>query len=90
MDEVRNDVRNWLGRAKFAKEVPTWRRNPVAIADRAGVAIEMMNGVGGTSLHYRAGEWRLLCRRTSRSAARRSDATAPGRSRPASRSPTGP
>jgi gluconate 2-dehydrogenase alpha chain len=60
MDEVRNDLRNYLSQRKFAKELPTWRRNASQTADRSGVNIFMMNGVGGTSLHYGMEQWRYL------------------------------
>jgi gluconate 2-dehydrogenase alpha chain len=60
MDEIRNDLRHFLSQAKFAKEVPTWRRNANAVADQSGVVISMMNGVGGTSIHYGMEQWRYL------------------------------
>jgi gluconate 2-dehydrogenase alpha chain len=60
MDEVRNDLRHFLSQAKFAKELPTWRRNASGTADHSGVAIHMMNGVGGTSIHYGMEQWRYL------------------------------
>ena len=61
MDEIRNDVRNYLSQRKFAKEVPTWRRNSSQTADQtSGAIIYMMNGVGGTSLHYGMEQWRYL------------------------------
>jgi gluconate 2-dehydrogenase alpha chain len=59
-DEIRNDIRNWLGRAKVNEEVPTQRRLPT---DTAGPAIapgRMMNGVGGTSIHWTCQSWRLM------------------------------
>jgi gluconate 2-dehydrogenase alpha chain len=60
MDEIRNDVRSFLSQRKFTKEVPTWRRNASGVADQTGVTINMMNGVGGTSLHYGMEQWRYL------------------------------
>ena len=61
MDELRNDVRNYLSQAKFAKEVPTWRPNGSQQATQgAGITILMMNGVGGTSNHYSMHQWRYL------------------------------
>jgi gluconate 2-dehydrogenase alpha chain len=60
MDEVRNDLRHFLSARKFAKELPTWRPNASAVADRSGVTIYMMNGVGGTSIHYGMEQWRYL------------------------------
>jgi gluconate 2-dehydrogenase alpha chain len=60
MDEVRNDIRHRLAAPKFAKELPTWRRNANAVADRGGANIYMMNAVGGTSIHYGMEQWRYL------------------------------
>jgi gluconate 2-dehydrogenase alpha chain len=60
MDEIRNDVRNFLSQRKFDKEIPTWRPNANAVADRTGLTIHMMNGVGGTSIHYGMEQWRYL------------------------------
>ncbi|MEY2433266.1 MAG: gluconate 2-dehydrogenase alpha chain, partial [Acidimicrobiaceae bacterium] len=60
MDEIRNDVRSVLSQRKFTKEIPTWRRNASGVADQTGVAINMMNGVGGTSIHYGMEQWRYL------------------------------
>jgi gluconate 2-dehydrogenase alpha chain len=60
MDELRNDVRSFMSQRKFVGELPTWRPNANAVADRTGVAINMMNGVGGTSIHYGMEQWRYL------------------------------
>jgi gluconate 2-dehydrogenase alpha chain len=60
MDEVRNDLRHFLSARKFSKELPTWRPNASAVADRSGVTIYMMNGVGGTSIHYGMEQWRYM------------------------------
>ena len=61
MDELRNDVRNFMSQPKFAKEVPTWRPNPSTPATQnAGINIFMMNGVGGSSIHYGMEQWRYL------------------------------
>ncbi len=59
-DEIRNDVRNWLGKWKVNREVPTWRPNPDAPTSPAPINILMMTGVGGTSIHYGMQFWRLL------------------------------
>jgi gluconate 2-dehydrogenase alpha chain len=60
MDELRNDVRNFMSQIKFAKEVPTARPDSNSVADHSGIAILMMNGVGGTSIHYGMEQWRYL------------------------------
>src|SRR5262249_48414515 len=61
MDELRNDVRNFMSQPKAAKEVPTWRKNASLTADQtSGVNILMMNGVGGSSIHYGMEQWRYL------------------------------
>ena len=59
-DELRNDIRNWLGRAKFNGEMPTWRAKPSDEAGPGAVNIGMANGVGGTSIHYTMQYWRFL------------------------------
>jgi gluconate 2-dehydrogenase alpha chain len=59
-DEIRNDLRNWMGRAKVNNEVPTHRLTSADTAGPALIAIRMMNGVGGTSIHYTMQSWRLL------------------------------
>jgi gluconate 2-dehydrogenase alpha chain len=61
MDELRNDVRNFMSQPKAAKEVPTWRPNAsVPASQTTGVNILMMNGVGGSSIHYGMEQWRYL------------------------------
>ena len=61
MDELRNDVRNFMSQPKAAKEVPTWRQNASQTATQgAGEVILMMNGVGGSSIHYGMEQWRYL------------------------------
>jgi gluconate 2-dehydrogenase alpha chain len=61
MDELRNDVRNFMSQPKAAKEVPTWRKTASQTADQtSGVNILMMNGVGGSSIHYGMEQWRYL------------------------------
>jgi len=59
-DEIRNDIRNWLGRAKVNDEVPTQRRSAAETAGPAVAPGRMMNGVGGTSIHWTAQSWRLM------------------------------
>ena len=45
--------RGRLGDAKYNKELPTWRPNAQApTATPLIPPIKMMNGVGGTSIHY--------------------------------------
>src|ERR1044072_299286 len=59
-DEIRNDTRNGRARARVNDGVPTQRRSA---AESAGPAIapgRMMNGVGGTSIHWTAQSWRLM------------------------------
>jgi gluconate 2-dehydrogenase alpha chain len=58
-DEIRNNVRDWpMAVQKCNREVPTQRPNASAPTTRAS-GHSMMNGVGGTTLHYWAQSWRL-------------------------------
>lgn len=58
-DEIRNNVRDWpMAVQKCNREVPTHRMNDKAPTTRAA-GHAMMNGVGGTALHYWAQSWRL-------------------------------
>ncbi len=58
-DEIRNNVRDWpMAVQKCNREVPTHRVNDKAPTTRAA-GHAMMNGVGGTALHYWAQSWRL-------------------------------
>ena len=59
-DEIRNDIRNWLGRAKVNDEVPTQRRTAAEASVPAIAPGRMMNGVGGTSIHWTCQSWRLM------------------------------
>ena len=60
-DEIRNDLRDWMGRFKANKEVPTSRRNASLQATRPlGATGPMMNAVGGTSIHWMTQSWRYL------------------------------
>jgi gluconate 2-dehydrogenase alpha chain len=57
-DEIRNNYRNWpMAVQKANTEAPTVRATAAATAVQGGHP--MMNGVGGTSLHYWAQHWRL-------------------------------
>lgn len=58
-DEIRNNVRDWPQAVQKANgEVPTYRPNDQTPTTRAS-SHPMMNGVGGTTLHYWAQSWRL-------------------------------
>ena len=57
-DELRHDTQNWLGRAKANWEIPTVRSSADGVAEK-GQGIVMMNGVGGSSVHYTGQSWRL-------------------------------
>jgi gluconate 2-dehydrogenase alpha chain len=58
-DEIRNNYRDWPHSVqKTQREVPTQRANAQAPITRAQ-GHPMMNGVGGTTLHYWAQAWRL-------------------------------
>jgi gluconate 2-dehydrogenase alpha chain len=58
-DEIRNNVRDWPQAVQKANhEIPTHRPNPDTSTTRAA-SHPMMNGVGGTTLHYWAQSWRL-------------------------------
>jgi gluconate 2-dehydrogenase alpha chain len=58
-DEIRNNIRDWPQAVqKCNREIPTHRPDASAPTTRAGNHV-MMNGVGGTALHYWAQSWRL-------------------------------
>ena len=58
-DEIRNNVRDWpMAVQKANQEVPTSRATSSSPTGR-GASHPMMNGVGGTTLHYWAQSWRL-------------------------------
>lgn len=58
-DEIRNNLRDWpFAVQKAMRETPTLRRNRSAQAFQSPTQ-PMMNGVGGTSLHYWGQSWRL-------------------------------
>jgi gluconate 2-dehydrogenase alpha chain len=58
-DEVRNDIRNYLGRAKALLEVPTVRTDATETAGPAFAKVVMANGVGGSSVHWTGQAWRF-------------------------------
>ena len=59
-DELRNNFRGWPQAAQKAnREVPVHRANALAPDDPRAAIHPMMNGVGGTTLHYWAQSWRL-------------------------------
>src|SRR5215813_1885921 len=59
-DELRNNFRGWPQAAQKANtEIPTHRPNASAPYSLRFPIHPMMNGVGGTSLHYWAQSWRL-------------------------------
>jgi gluconate 2-dehydrogenase alpha chain len=51
-DEIRNDVQAWLSTPKALGERPTWRSDPGAEAGPAPWPTLMVNGVGGSTVHY--------------------------------------
>ncbi len=58
-DELRNNLRAWpFVVQKTQREIPTARPNRSSTATQTAVH-PMMNGVGGTTLHYWAQSWRL-------------------------------
>jgi gluconate 2-dehydrogenase alpha chain len=60
-DEIRNDIRDHMGRWKSNREVPTTRPNSSVPATRPlGATGPMMNAVGGTSIHWMTQSWRYL------------------------------
>ena len=59
-DELRNNYRGWPQAAQKAnREIPVHRPNAAAPDSPRGAIHPMMNGVGGTTLHYWAQSWRL-------------------------------
>src|SRR5499426_2286183 len=59
-DELRNNFRGWPQAAqKCNREVPVHRPSASAPENPRAPLHVMMNGVGGTSLHYWAQSWRL-------------------------------
>jgi gluconate 2-dehydrogenase alpha chain len=59
-DELRNNIRGWPHAAQKAnREIPVHRPNAASPDNPRGAIHVMMNGVGGTTLHYWAQSWRL-------------------------------
>ncbi len=59
-DELRNNFRGWPHAAQKAnREIPVHRPNAAAPDNPRAAIHPMMNGVGGTTLHYWAQSWRL-------------------------------
>ena len=59
-DEVRGN-RNWMGRPKANREVPTRRLTSLVEATQPrGSTHPMMNAVGGTTIHWTGRYWRYL------------------------------
>lgn len=59
-DELRNNYRGWPQAAQKAnREIPVHRPNAASPDSPRGLTHVMMNGVGGTTLHYWAQSWRL-------------------------------
>lgn len=60
LDEIGgNNFRNRLGEPKVNHEVPSWRPSSGVKSQAPPIAIRMMNGVGGTSVHWGAQSWRM-------------------------------
>jgi gluconate 2-dehydrogenase alpha chain len=59
-DELRNNYRGWPHAAQKAnREIPVHRPNAVALDSPRAAIHPMMNGIGGTTVHYWAQSWRL-------------------------------
>jgi gluconate 2-dehydrogenase alpha chain len=59
-DEIHNDLRLEVTTVPKAKgEVPTFRTNSNERARRSPSGRTMMNGIGGTTIHYDANSWRF-------------------------------
>jgi gluconate 2-dehydrogenase alpha chain len=59
-DEIHNDLRLQVTTVpKTKREVPTFRTNPSERARPAPSGRTMMNGIGGTTIHYDANSWRF-------------------------------
>ena len=57
-DEIRNDVQGWLTAPKAQGEAPTWRHDASEPAGPSPWPTLMVNGVGGTTVHYPSGSRR--------------------------------
>ena len=51
-DEIRNDVHAWLCEPKARGELPTWREDESSEAGASPWPLLMVNGVGGSTVHY--------------------------------------
>lgn len=51
-DELQANVRHWLAQPKAAHEVPSWRSDAGEVAGSPEGSLLMMNGVGGSTVHY--------------------------------------
>lgn len=60
-DELESwSMRNSMGRPKVNHEIPTWRPNEGAEVQPPPIPASLMaNGVGGSSIHYSAAQWRF-------------------------------
>jgi gluconate 2-dehydrogenase alpha chain len=60
-DEIGSgSIRNYLGAFKFNQELPTYRPDARSATQPVGDFAPMVNGVGGSSVHYSAQSWRYL------------------------------
>jgi gluconate 2-dehydrogenase alpha chain len=59
-DEIRNDIRNYMGNPKMNQEIPTSRMSASDTAQPTVGGALMMNGVGGSTTHYTCQTWRFL------------------------------
>jgi gluconate 2-dehydrogenase alpha chain len=71
LDEVRNDVRQWLAEPKAAHEQPVWRAAAGAPEGPPPFPTLMVNAVGGTAIHYpglsaRLNPWSFVARTRAR------------------------
>jgi gluconate 2-dehydrogenase alpha chain len=60
LDEVRNDVRQWMATPKAKGEIPTWRTSEDEEAGPSPWPMLMVNAVGGSTVHYECVSLRFL------------------------------
>jgi gluconate 2-dehydrogenase alpha chain len=60
LDELRNDIRNWMSDPKSRFEIPTWRTSADEPAVPAPWPMLMANGVGGSTVHYETVSFRFM------------------------------
>jgi gluconate 2-dehydrogenase alpha chain len=60
LDEIRNDIREWMCSPKAMREVPTWRHDQTSVAGPSPWPMLMVNAVGGSAVHYPGLSIRLL------------------------------